>query len=287
MAVVLSERADVGGDEEVRTQRLSDRRSLTVGALDRAGRSIGQIALFAVFGIYGALMSALLVPLYSVVVRDRVRRAHGIRRVVHYLLRAYIGLMQALRLIDLEVIGLDRVPPPGSLIVANHPSLIDALILLAHIDGGVVVAKRSLQINPFTSAAIRGANYVVNDDAVALIDACRNRISAGESLVLFPECTRTAADGVIRLRRGAAQIAVRSGCSVIPVTIEFSEPLLTKESRWWMAPKVRPRVRVVGHTPIDPAQFLQGHHSVSLAARRLTEHLRVLYVKELTRCEPA
>jgi 1-acyl-sn-glycerol-3-phosphate acyltransferase len=176
------------------------------------------------------------------------------------------------------------------LIVANHPSLIDALILLGHVKGAVVVAKRSLEVNPFTWGAIRGADYAVNADALSLIDECCARIAAGESLVLFPECTRTADDGVIRLRRGAAHIAVRSGCPVIPVTIELSEPLLNKKSRWWLAPKVRPTVRVVGHPPIDPAQFLHGDRSVSLAARRLTEHLRQFYISELnvrepTRCE--
>ena len=173
-------------------------------------------------------------------------------------MRTYVGSMRALRLIDLEIIGLDRVPAPGSLIVANHPSLIDALILLGHVKGAVVVAKRSLQVNPFTWGAIRGADYVVNADALSLIDECRARIAAGESLVLFPECTRTGDDGVIRLRRGAAHIAVRSGCPVIPVTIEFSEPLLNKKSRWWLAPKVRPKVRVMEHAAIDPAQFLQA-----------------------------
>ncbi|MBC8118529.1 MAG: 1-acyl-sn-glycerol-3-phosphate acyltransferase, partial [Burkholderiaceae bacterium] len=114
---------------------------------------------------------------------------------------------------------------------------------------------------------------------------------AGEVLVLFPECTRTGADGVMRLRRGAAQIAVRSGCPVIPVTIDFSEPLLTKRSRWWQAPKVKPHVRVVQHATIDPSEFMQGNHSAARnappsaarAARGLTEHLQALYMKELSR----
>jgi 1-acyl-sn-glycerol-3-phosphate acyltransferase len=286
MAVVLSERAGTGREEPIRPQP-AGRRSRFIAGVDRARRSIGQIALFAVFGIWGALMSALIVPAYFVFVRDRARRAHGIRNVVHRMMRTYVGSLRALRLIDLELSGLDRVPAPGSLIVANHPSLIDALVLLGHVKGAVVVAKRSLQVNPFTWGAIRGADYVVNADALSLIEECCARIAAGESLVLFPECTRTADEGVIRLRRGAAHVAVRSGCPVIPVTIEFSEPLLTKKSRWWLAPKVRPKVRVVGHAAIDPAHFVHGDRSVSLAARRLTEHLREFYISELNVREPA
>ena len=283
MSVVLSERADTGRENQIRPQAPAVRPFSLGAGIGRAARSIGQIALFMVFGLYGALMSALVVPVYSVFVRDRARRARGIRRIMYYITRTYVGSMHAMRLIDLEVSGLERVPPPGSLIVANHPSLIDALILLGHVEDGIVVAKRSLQVNPFTWGGIRGANYVVNADPQALIEECRARIAAGETLVLFPECTRTADDGVIRLRRGAAHIAVRSRCTVLPVTIEFSEPLLTKKSRWWLAPKVRPSVRVMGHAAIDPAQFLQGECSVSLAARRLTEHLRELYVRELAR----
>lgn len=284
MAVVLSERAGTGRKELIRPEPAAGRR-FTAGA-GRAVRSIGQIALFALFGVAGALMSALIVPAYWVFVRNPTRRAHGIRSVFHEMMRTYVGSMRALRLIDLEITGLDRAPAPGSLIVANHPSLIDALILLGHIKGAVVVAKRSLQVNPFTWGIIRGADYIVNADALLLIDECRARIEAGESLVLFPECTRTADDGVIRLQRGAAHIAVRSACPVIPVTIEFSEPLLTKKSRWWLAPKVRPQVRVAGHPAIDPAQFLHDDRRVSLAARRLTEHLRAFYVSELNVREP-
>ena len=280
MAVVLTERAETGRENQSCPQAVAERSTRLSERFGRAIRSIGQIALFTVFGLYGVLMSALIMPAYSIVVRDRVRRAHGIRRVMYSTMRLYVGSMRALRLIDLEV-NLDRAPAPGSLLVANHPSLIDALILLGHVKGGVVIAKRSLQVNPFTWGGIRGANYVVNADPQALIGECCGRIAAGETLILFPECTRTGDDGVIRLQRGAAHIAVRSGCPVIPVTIEFSEPLLTKRSRWWLAPKVRPKVRVAQHPAIDPAQFLQRDRSTSFAARALTEYLRELYVREL------
>lgn len=281
MAVVLSERAETGRNKPIRPSPAASYR-IAAGA-GRAARSIGQIALFGVFGLVGALMSLLIVPACWLFIRNPVRRARAVRGVVYQLMSNYVRSMRGLRLIDLEISGLDAAPAPGSLIVANHPSLIDALILLGHVKGGVVVAKRSLQVNFFTAGGIRGADYVVNADALSLIDECRARIAAGESLVLFPECTRTADDGVIRLRRGAAHVAIRSGCPVIPVTIEFSEPLLTKKSRWWLAPKVRPSVRVVGHPAIDSAQFLRNSRNVSTAARQLTEHLRQLYVMELAR----
>ena len=213
MAVVLTERAETGREKQIRPQAVAERPSAVGARIGRAARSIGQIALFTVFGLYGALMSALIVPAYLVAVRDRAQRAHGVRRVMFYMMRTYVGSMRALRLIDLEVIGLERVPAPGSLLVANHPSLIDALILLGYVEDGVVVAKRSLQVNPFTWGGIRGADYVVNADPQALIDECRARIAAGETLILFPECTRT---GRRRCDPAAARRGAHCGALGLP-----------------------------------------------------------------------
>ena len=291
MAVILSERVEGRRGGRLRLQHRVGRRLGMTSAVQRAVRSLGQIVMFSVFGVCGALIGAVVVPLTFIAIRDPARRIETVRRVVYYAARAYIGSLHRLRLIDLDVNGMGAPwredSQFGSLVVANHPSLIDALILLGSIRGCAVVAKRSLQINPFTWGSIYGANYVVNGDASRLVAVCLDRIAAGETLVLFPECTRTADDGMIRLRRGAAQIAVRTGCPVIPVTIEYSEPLLTKSSRWWLAPVARPRVRVVRHESIDPAQFLRDSASFTLAARRLNEHLQALYMKELTGRESA
>ncbi len=135
MAVVLTERADTGRDKQIRPQAPAERPFSFGACIGRASRSSGQIALFTVFGLYGAAMSVLIAPAYSLLVRDKARRAHGVRRVMYYTMRAYVGSMRMLRLIDLEVSGLDHVPAPGSLLVANHPSLIDALILLGYVKG--------------------------------------------------------------------------------------------------------------------------------------------------------
>ncbi len=266
MAVVLSERADTGREEPIRPQPRGEPSALRpapAASLDRSGKS----RCLRCSASIGALMSVLIVPAYWLFVRDPAHRARAVRSVVYQLMRNYVGSMRALRLIDLEISGLDARAGAG-LADRRQSSVADRR---AHLAGPCERRRRGRQAlvagKPFTAGGIRGADYVVNADALSLIEECRARIAAGESLVLFPECTRTADDGVIRLQRGAAHIAVRSGCPVIPVTIEFSEPLLTKKSRWWLAPKVRPRVRVVGHPAIDPAQFLHGARSVSLAAR--------------------
>jgi 1-acyl-sn-glycerol-3-phosphate acyltransferase len=55
-------------------------------------------------------------------------------------------------------------------------------------------------------------------------------------LIIFPEGTRTPADGLIRLKRGAAHIAIRGGRNVTPVVICCTPPTLSKSDKWWRMP---------------------------------------------------
>jgi 1-acyl-sn-glycerol-3-phosphate acyltransferase len=250
-------------------------------AADRLWRSIAQVFLFGLFGLCGVVMTVLIAPALTVLIRDRRTRTVAARRCVQGVLLAFTGAMQALRVLRFELIGRERLQGRGVLIVANHPTLIDALFLLGRVGELVPIAKRALLANFFTRGAIRAADYLANDAGPALVEACRERLRRGESLLLFPEATRTAADGEIRLRRGAAQVAVRSGCLVVPVTVFVSERFLTRGTPWWLASKSAPLVRIVAGAPIDPAPFVAANGNPALAARRLTEHLQQLYSKEL------
>src|SRR4029453_17340748 len=107
MSVILSEQTEVGRDAALRPRQSPLRWAAVVAVLDRTRRSVGPGGLFGVFGLWRAAIGALL-PTYSLLVREPARRANGVRGILHHVLRAYIGSMQALRLIELEVIGFDQ-----------------------------------------------------------------------------------------------------------------------------------------------------------------------------------
>jgi 1-acyl-sn-glycerol-3-phosphate acyltransferase len=252
-----------------------------VAVAGRIWRSLAQIILFAVFAAGGALFTLLIAPGLHAIRRDPRARIAASRRCVSGLLAAYIRAMQWLGLITLEYAGLEHLQRRGVLVVANHPTLIDAFFLLARVDDLVPIAKRSLLANPFTCGALRAADYEINDDGPRLIESCGARLARGESVLLFPEGTRSDATDAVRLKRGAAQLAVRIGCLVVPVTVFASERMLTRDTRWWLAPRRRPRFFVIAHAPVDPRPFAATGNP-ALAARRLTEHLQRFYTRELT-----
>lgn len=278
MAIVLRGE-EHGGAAPSRTQTV-------LRLLGRLLRSCGQVALFIGFGLLAVFYWGWVVPSTRLRYRDPSRRSQAARAWAQRCVRLTTNAAQALRLFDLEVNGLDRIAP-GSLIVANHPTLIDAFFFLGRVPGAVPIAKRALLANPCVAPAIRLANYVINDSGRQMVEDCVARLRAGETLILFPEGTRTTPGQPLLLRRGAAQVALRAERPLVPVTIRLSDALLNKGGKWYLAPAERPRFSLVVHPAIDVVHYLADGARPTAAARELTDDLQQFFTRELARSAAA
>jgi 1-acyl-sn-glycerol-3-phosphate acyltransferase len=275
MAVVLQGGEHGGAAAPSRTQAM-------VGRLGRILRSLGHVLLFIGFGLLALFYWCWVVPTTRLRFRDAARRTQVARDWARRMVRLTTDAAQALRLIDVEVSGLDELAP-GSLIVANHPTLIDAFFFLGRVPGAVPIAKRALLANPCVAPAIRLANYVINDSGRQMVEDCVSRLRAGETLILFPEGTRTTPGQPLLLRRGAAQVALRAERPLVPVTIRLSDALLGKGGKWYLAPVQRPRFTLVVHPAIDVGRYLATGARPTAAARELTDDLQQFFTRELAR----
>ena len=79
----------------------------------------------------------------------------------------------------------------GCLVVANHPSLIDYVMLASVMPETDCMVKSALLKNPFVSGVIRAADYLINDQADALLPANPAAFTARRYDFDFPEGTRT------------------------------------------------------------------------------------------------
>ncbi len=111
--------------------------------------------------------------------------------------------------------------PSPAVIVANHASFLDVLLLLAVLPPTVRFgAKARLTRYPILGTILRRADYVLvqrgsRESAMALAAT----IDAGESLFIFPEGTFVRAPGVMPFRLGAFQVAVDTGVPVVPIAL--------------------------------------------------------------------
>lgn len=252
-----------------------------------AWRWLATAFCFALFGAGGVLLRFVYFPLIALVVRAAETRVRHARAVIRFTFRTYIATMHGLGVLQYSVQGAERLSGQGKLILANHPSLIDTVFLMALVRDADCIVKADLQANFFTRGPVRAAGYVMNDHGMDLINDCIASLAQGNNLIVFPEGTRTPADGQIRLRRGAANIAVRSRTDITPVVIRCTPRTLIKGQKWWLIPARQVRFSIDVRETIAVSPFLGSpeveHDHEAVAARALTAHLQSYFNEEFHR----
>ena len=179
-------------------------------------RAVLTALFFFFFAVGGAALSAFVFPF----LRSR-RSGH---RVVCGLWRFLVSAFLRSGLIAVSAEGLNDIR--GRIIVANHPSLIDVVVLTALAPDVYSVAKNQLRGNIFIGPIVR-AVMLSNDERI--LEDAREIIDSGGNVLIFPEGTRTPLQGGYgKLHRGAAQLSIRLGVPVTPVRIEVSRRILAK-----------------------------------------------------------
>ena len=179
-------------------------------------RAVLTALFFFFFAVGGAALSAFVFPF----LRSR-RSGH---RVVCGLWRFLVAAFSRSGLIAVRAEGLNDIR--GRIIVANHPSLIDVVVLTALAPDVYSVAKNQLRGNIFIGPIVR-AVMLSNDERI--LEDAREIIDSGGNVLIFPEGTRTPLQGGYgKFHRGAAQLSIRLGVPVTPVRIEVSRRILAK-----------------------------------------------------------
>lgn len=229
------------------------------------------------------LGGVLIFPLLNIFIPARRTRAVMARRFIRITFRAFVAFIHAFGVLRYEIIGLERLERQGMLILANHPTLIDVLFLMAFVKHADCIVKNGLWRNPFMHAPVRAAGYIRNDYGTGLMEKCIASVRGGGNLIIFPEGTRTPANGSIALKRGAANIAVRAGCNVTPVFIWCTPRFLGKGTKWWQVPAQPVSFKIEVKEDIDIRPFIMAAGSPAMAARNLTAHLQDYFSQESTR----
>ena len=252
--------------------------------LDRIWRIFGTGASFALFGLGSLVLGVLIFPVLAIALPSE-RRQRAAQRVIHYTFRAFRGFMRLVGVVEAHVVNPERFDRRGGmLIVANHPSLIDYVLIAAVLPQLDCVVKRSHWTNPATFGVVRGAGYVANDTGPETLEACAERLRAGRNLLLFPEGTRSPRGELGHFQRGAAHLALETGCDAVPVTIRCVPPGLGRGQPWWDVPPRRMRFTLeVG----EPLATPRDDRPRAQAARSLTRTYREHFAKALGLQGPA
>lgn len=107
-----------------------------------------------------------------------------------------------------------------AVVIANHQSVIDILVLLSIVPKGLMVTNRWVWNSPFFGRIVRYADfYHTADGYESLADTLENRVKEGYSVIVFPEGTRSADLSIGRFHKGAFYLAERLKLDLIPIVI--------------------------------------------------------------------
>ena len=241
---------------------------------------------FATFGAGGVAIATVISPLVKVARKTPEDQQQLAQQVIRQSFRFLVGMMEQLGVMTYDVEGLEKLENSyGELVIANHPTLIDVVMLIALMPQANCVVKQALWSNPFTRGPVQSAGYILNQGSQAFIDACVSKFQAehAASLVIFPEGTRTEKGQLLNdFQRGAANIALRAKCPVRPVIIRCTPSTLTKNEKWYHIPD-RPfhlEIKVLDAVEID--DILTDTAVSPKAVRHLNAWLYNFFEKELS-----
>jgi 1-acyl-sn-glycerol-3-phosphate acyltransferase len=199
-----------------------------------------QTALFYVLLFHLGAMS-LTWNLVCTVLYPFLTRAQGVvvgRAAISSVYRGFWQCTQWCGLTRIDSGGLDVLDRDGGLIIAaNHPMMLDAMLIVARVPRGICIMRSSLMRNPFLGAGARLARYIRNDPPRGMIRSCVANLRAGGQLVLFPEGTRTVHSPINPFRPGITLIAQMADVPIQTVIIETDSPYLRKGWPIWRAPQ--------------------------------------------------
>ena len=250
-------------------------------SLRRGWRAFRTGLAFVVFGLGAVVIDLLILPVLRLVSWRPADRQRRVQLLIHHAYRLFALFMTTLGLIRVTWVGRERLREGPILVVANHPTLIDVVLLVAAMPQAVCIVKTAAERHPLLRRLVRGAGYIGNDHPEALIDAGTESLRQGRSLLLFPEGTRSPEGRLWPFRRGAARIALRSGTDLVAVVITCSPPTLMKGQPWYDVPPCTAHLTFTVKEPIRLEDHAAPGKTEAAGAREVTEYLQTFFERNL------
>jgi 1-acyl-sn-glycerol-3-phosphate acyltransferase len=173
----------------------------------------------------------------------------------------YFGFLQRqggliLDLSDLESLRQER----GVILAANHPCLFDAMVILSALPQTTCVMRASLMRNPALRGGATGGGFIPNDCGADFIRLAVEKLGRGESLLIFPEGTRTDAGRLLNeFKGGTALVAIKAGAPVQLLLIEYTGTQLRKGVPLWQSGRYPVLLRIRRGPRLMPADGERPH----------------------------
>lgn len=190
--------------------------------------------MFMVFRFFLAALRLLLLLLYTfftLLIALPVFYVSGKSRTVSYATARYWG-RGTLFILNVKVKLSGTIPPGKVLIMPNHQTFLDVLIMLAYYPASIV-AKKEIASWPLIKHAVELGRMILVDrgslkGSLQTMDAIAEEVKCGGSVILFPEGGAYAGPLTRAFKSGSFKIAEQTQTPIVPVAIKY----LDRDMAW-------------------------------------------------------
>lgn len=215
-------------------------------------------SLFAyVFFLFGCVVLQLQMLVSWIIPVSKKRKKYWFHVSVSIATRAVVDVMFMVRKVRINRNGENFKKP--AVIVANHQSFIDILVLLGLNPKTVMVTNGWVWNSPFFGRIVRYADfYHTANGYEALADSLKEKIADGYSVVIFPEGTRSVDGSIKRFHKGAFYLAETLTMDILPIVLYGNGMVISKRQPFFIK-KGTIVADIMERIPYDGSSFGNGY----------------------------
>ncbi len=236
---------------------------------------IGKLIALLLFGIGTILLTIVCFPIFKLLYHDKKEFRYHTRYLVYVLFNGFMGILYVLGVSKIKVNKKNYLKNlKSAIIVANHPAYLDSPVMISRFPHTSIIAKAALSKKNIMHAVINELYMPNSLPYEVLLERAKEDLARGNTIVMFPEGTRSTLYGQNRYKKGAARVALATGCPIIPVYIggNCKKGLRKGDKVLEFATKGRYVFDLQIKDPVLPEEFKDLPEAI--AAKRMTQKIR-------------
>ena len=234
---------------------------------------IRTVLLFLLFFIGCIFLRVLIAVLYLVPVRKSSKQ-RLVCRLIQITCKGILLLATAVKKEHINKAN-ERFQHPA-IIIANHQSFIDILVLLSLSSKILMVTNHWVWHSPFFGAIIRYVDfYYIGEGYEQYMERMRKEVKEGYSIAIFPEGTRTYNGKMKRFHKGAFYLAETLQLDILPILLYGNNKIIAKAQPF----NIRKGIIYTEILPRIPADDLSFGTTYQERTKRISAYMKEGYAR--------
>ena len=151
-------------------------------------RIFGTFLGFLFFGVGAFFLCITIFKIIDLFHKDKINKCKQIRLIIQYVFRLYLTFLNVIGVLIVKTTDLDTLKKmKGTLVISNHPSLLDVVVIMAYLKNVQCIVKKELWLHPILGGVMRAAGFISNDvEPNIFLSECKKHLAKGEKIIIFP-----------------------------------------------------------------------------------------------------